>query len=219
MPNEYKVSDTSSMDQVRELLMGAKLKEIESHMQRQEERFLREIADIHDKLKNRVDTLENFMKSENATLVHRLKEEQAERAATLKNEQRELNESIKQGKRETGDALVKLAKDLALKEEALERKITALSGTLDTAERELRQLMLAENARLSDKVEEKYKESLVMLSNTAQQLRDDLVSRSSLSDLFNQMAVSLFGHKVADATGGNAATPQAKKAINKPAES
>ena len=219
--------DTSSMDQVRELLMGAQFKEMEIRVQRQEERFLREITDMRDSLKNRVDSLENFMKSENATIMHRLKEEQTERAAALKNEQRERSESMKQDKRETEEALVKLAKELVLKEETLERKLTALSGMLDTAERELRQLMLAENARLSEKVEEKYKEAITALSNTAQQLRDDLVSRSALSSLFTQVAVTLSGQwsSVSDAREDthdakeDANKPQTQKASNKSAGS
>ncbi|CAK7005038.1 MAG: hypothetical protein DELT_00198 [Desulfovibrio sp.] len=213
MPNQP--SDTSSMDQVRELLMGSQLKEMESRLQRQEENFLREIASMRDTIQGRVDSLENFMKSESASLLHRLQEEKAERANALKTEQKERAEAIKGEQKERSDALkneqkervesvkheqkdreealARFAKDLAAREDALDRRLTALSGTLDTAEQELRQLMLSENARLSQTMEEKYKEALNALSNTSLQIRHDVVSRSAISAMFAEAAMRFSG--------------------------
>lgn len=200
----HSTPDNASMEQVRELLMGTQLKDMENRIQRQEERFMQEIADLRDTVKNRVESLENFMKSEASSLLHRLQEEKTERAAAIKNEQRERAESLKtehkdradamkQDKRERDDAIAQLNKDLAKKEEDFDRKLTALSSTLDTAEQQLRQLLLAESARLSATTEEKYKEALSALARTAAQLRHDLVSRSALSALFTENAVTLAG--------------------------
>lgn len=213
MPNQS--PEASSMDQVRELLMGTQLKDMEARLQRQEETFMREIANLRDSVQNRVESLENFMKSESASLLHRLQEEKAERAAAMKNEQRERSEAIKAEQkeraealkaehkdradafkaelREREDALARLAKELAAKEDALERKITALSTTLDTAEQELRQLMLSENARLSQTVEEKYKEVMNALSSSSLQIRHDVVSRSAISAMFAEAAMRFSG--------------------------
>ncbi|MDR2745750.1 MAG: hypothetical protein LBB66_11260 [Desulfovibrio sp.] len=199
-----KTSEAPSMEQVRELLMGTPLKDMENHIQRQEERFMREIADMRASVKTRLESLENFMKSEMASLLHRLQEEQTERAAAVKNEQkeraeslkteqRERNEAMKKDRAEREQALAQLAKTLSQTEEALERKLAALSGTLDTAEQELRKLMLAESARSSDKLEEKYKDALDTIGNTAAELRQDLVSRSALSALFTATAIKLSG--------------------------
>lgn len=196
--------DVSSMDQVREILMGSQLKDMDNRLQRQEERFTRELADLADSIKNRVESLENFMKSEAVSLLHRVHEEQAERAATIKNEQRERQESLKTEQRERDEALQKdrkdredaiaqLTREFAQKEDALERKLAALSSSVGTAEQELRKLMLAESVRLSDKIEEKYKETLNLLSRINAELRDDLVSRSALSSLFTENAVKLVG--------------------------
>ena len=213
----HNTSDNASMDQVRELLMGTQLKDMENRILRQEERFIQEIADLRDTVKNRVESLENFMKSESTSLFHRLQEEKTERAAAIKNEQRERMENfkaehkdrsdaMKQDKRERDDALAQLVKDMAKKEETFERKLAALSSTLDTAEQELRQLLLAESARLSAGTEEKYKDALAALSRTASQLRNDLVSRSALSALFTENAVKLAGDLSlsgsGDASGG-----------------
>ena len=170
------------MEQVRELLFGAQMKEVNTHFQRQDEQFERKIADVREALKTRLDSLENFMKSEVSSLLHRLKEEQSERDSLLKNEQRERAESLAQ-----------LAKELATAVATFERKLGAAADTLDATERELRQLLMTENSALSNKIEERYQDALSALSSTATQIRDDMVYRSALSDMFTETALKLSG--------------------------
>ncbi|MDR2695132.1 MAG: hypothetical protein LBC79_01965, partial [Deltaproteobacteria bacterium] len=158
---------------------------------RQEERFTREINDARDALKKRLDSLENFMKSENASLLNRIKEEGAERDSEIKNEQRERADALKHEQRERTDAFTQLTKDLASAAESFERKLAKLSGTLDNTERELRQLLITESGSLTDKVEEKYREALDVVAGTAAQIRHDMVYRSSLAGLFHDVAVKL----------------------------
>jgi len=184
-------SEASSMNQVRDILFGAQLKDLETRFQRQEERFTREVNDARDALKKRLDTLENFMKSENASLLNRIREEGAERASEIKNEQRERSDSLKNEQRERADALAQLAKDLATAVEGFERKLGKLSNVLDATERELRQLLITESGSLTDKVEKKYQEALDVIASTASQIRHDMVYRSSLTGLFHDVAVKL----------------------------
>jgi seryl-tRNA synthetase len=189
------------MEQVRELLFGAQLKDVDTRFQRLEERLLREISDVQEALKTRLDSLENFMKSETGSLLHRLQEEQAERESAIRDEQRERSES-----------LAKLAKELAATADAFERRNTKLSGALDATERELRNLLMTESNSLSSKVEERYQDALNVLSNTAAQIRHDMVYRSALSGMFTDLAVKLSGQWTLDmgqiltgesAAGGN----------------
>jgi signal transduction histidine kinase len=170
------------MEQVRELLFGAQLTDMETRAQRQEERFLREIGDVRDSLKSRLDSLENFLKTESGSLLHRLQEEQSEREVAMKAEQRE-----------RADALALLARELASTAEAFERKLAKLSGALDTATHELRGLLMSESGALSSKMEERYQDALQVLSETAVQIRHDMVYRSSLSSMFTEVAVKLSG--------------------------
>ena len=183
--------EASSMDQVRDILFGAQLKDMETRFQRQEERFAREINDARDALKKRLDSLENFMKSENASLLNRIKEEGAERDTEIKSEQRERSEALKNEQRERADAFAQQAKDLASAVESFERKLAKLSGVLDATEQELRQLLITESGSLADKVEEKYREALDVIAGTAAQIRHDMVYRGALSGLFNDAAVKL----------------------------
>ena len=87
-------TEPAPMEQVRELLFGAQLKDMETRFKRQEERFVREVSDAKESLKTRIDSLENFMKSEIVSILARIKEEQNEREETIKAEQRERAEQL-----------------------------------------------------------------------------------------------------------------------------
>ena len=192
--------ESASMEQVRELLFGAQLKDMQTRFQRQEERFQREIADSRNALKTRLDSLENFMKSEIASLLHRFKDEQNERAEIIRAEQRERTETLKTEQRERAEAMTLLSRDLDAANEAFERKLSKLSGTLDNVERELRQLLQAESSALSAKVDEKYQDALNALSRASADIRRDMVYRSSFSTMLTEMAVKLSGQWLLDVT-------------------
>ncbi|MDR1933997.1 MAG: hypothetical protein LBS49_00120 [Candidatus Accumulibacter sp.] len=216
--NDSNGVESASMEQVRELLFGAQLKDMQTRFQRQEERFQREIADSRNTLKTRLDSMENFMKSEIASLLHRLKDEQEERAEIIKAEQRERSESLKAEQRERVEAVALLAKDMAAANEAFERKLAKLSGTLDNTERELRQLMQAESGALSAKVDEKYQDALDTLSKTSSEIRRDMVYRSSFSTMLTEMAVKLSGQWLLDVTPSRVTVENQEAAQDDPSE-
>ena len=223
--NEAGIIDAAPMEQVRDLLFGSQLKEMETRMQRQEELVQREVADAKESLKARIDSLENFMKSEISSLLNRLKEEQNERDSILKSEskerqenikleQRERVESLKSEQRERQESMAQLARDLTALAETTERKITKLSGMLDATERDIKALLLSESGTLSNKIDEKYTDSLNALSKTAAQLRQDMVHRTALAGMFSEVVFKLSGN------GSDLPHAQAKPGTPaKPAES
>ena len=168
------------MNQVRDLLFGTQLKDIETRFQRYEARFQREVKDAKEALKTRIDSLENFMRSETASLVHRINTEAAERDAALNAELRERTE-----------AFTTLAGNITAAEKVFERRIAALSSTLDNAEQEIRKLLQSETNSLNNKIDEKYQSALNVLSETAAQIRHDMAYRSTISNLFTEMAIKL----------------------------
>jgi len=190
------------MEQVRELLFGSQMKEMETRMARQDERFQQEITDVGNTLKQRLDSLENFMKSEVASLLGRLSAEKAERESALKDARREAEEAMKQEQRERQDALAQAARDLASASEAFERKLSGLSKQLDSVERELRELLLTESTSLSAKTEERYQQTLDTIRRTADDIRHDMVHRNALSGLFTETAVKLSGQWTIDVPRG-----------------
>ena len=183
--------ETASMEQVRELLFGAQLKDMEIRFQRQEERFVRDVADAKDALRKRIDSLENFMTSEVNSILARIKEEQKERDQSIKTEQRERAEYIKTEQRERIENVAKLASDLASAVETFERRMEKLANTMDSTERDLRSLMMDESKSLSDKTEAKYQDALAVIAKTAAQIRHDMVYRTSLSSMLTEMVVRL----------------------------
>ena len=183
--------ETASMEQVRELLFGAQLKDMEIRFQRQVERFVRDVADAKDALKKRIDSLENFMTSEVNSILARIKEEQKERDQSIKTEQRERAEYIKTEQRERIENVAKLASDLASAVETFERRMEKLANTMDSTERDLRSLMMDESKSLSDKTEAKYQDALAVIAKTAAQIRHDMVYRTSLSSMLTEMVVRL----------------------------
>ena len=189
MINNKDSNDIVSMNQVRDLLFGTQLKDIEARFQRQETRFQREVNDAKEALKARLDSLENFMRSETASLLHRVNTEATERDAALKAEQRERVEAFNT-----------LAGNITAAEQAFERRITALSNTLDNAEQEIRKLVQTETNNLNNKIDEKYAAALNIISETASQIRHDMVYRSTLSSMLTAMAVKLSNQWSTDMT-------------------
>jgi gas vesicle protein len=198
---------------VRELLFGAQLKDMEMRFRRQEERLLREIGEVKESLRSRLDSLENFMKSEVASLLARLKEERDEREALIKNEQRDRHEEVRleakeraeeaasdrrdfheaMGKeqRERGDAANKLATELAAANESFERRAAKLSQGIDSLEWTLRELIKKESSEINDKIDLKHNEAVNVVDKTSSQIRSDMVYRTAFSTMLTEMVSSL----------------------------
>jgi hypothetical protein len=186
---------------------------METRFRRQEEKLLREIAEVKESLRGRLDSLENFMKSEVSALLNRVREEHEDRERALKNEQsqrqeelaaavrdrnellgqakREFAENQAQEKRDRTEGQAKLNADLASAGENSERRFGKLTNSLDLTERTLRELLMTESSSLSDKIDEKYNEALSVLEKTAAQIRSDMVYRTALSTMFTEVVASL----------------------------
>jgi hypothetical protein len=54
--NSDYAQDAAHMEQVRELLFGTQMKEVNTHFQRQDEQFERKITDVRESLKTRLDS-------------------------------------------------------------------------------------------------------------------------------------------------------------------
>jgi chromosome segregation ATPase len=201
------------MAQVREILFGAQLKDMEMRFRRQEERFIREINEVKESLRSRLDSLENFMKSEVNSIYIRLKEEQDERENSIKKEERERHEEVRaeareresqsdnlkrefsenlaKENRERLDGDMRLNSDLQNTQENFERRASKISQNLETTERSIRELLMKEVGALSDKMDEKYNELVNLIAKTASQIRSDMVYRTALSTMFTDTVANL----------------------------
>ena len=241
--SKEQAATSAPMEQVREILFGAQLKDMEIRFQRQEERFSQEMNDIRDFFKKRLDSLENFMKSEVAGLLERIRREseerdaaqqgerkeraealaseQRERAEALAAEQRERIEALKAEERERQEGAARLSADLAGAVTAFERKLAKLSNTLDAVEREAKSLLMTESGGLNDKIDKKYSDALKALAKTNAQIRSDMVYRAALTGLLAETVGGLskpWNQEALDSASGSEEAPSEKKSAPAPAE-
>ncbi|MCL1916240.1 MAG: hypothetical protein FWG17_06025 [Desulfovibrionaceae bacterium] len=194
--------ENTSMQQVRELLFGSHLKDMEQRFQRQETILAQEINDVREAMNIRMDSLENFLKSEAASLVKRLEEErtewdkmlkieQRERAAALQNEERHRSADFKNERRERDEALAQLNRAITATNDTLEVRIIKVADTLNAVDQELRALMLAESGTLSAKLEGRHQDAMKAVGDINMHMRQNVVYRSSLSSALAELAIKL----------------------------
>lgn len=165
-------SSNAPMEQVREILFGAQIKDMEVRFQRQEERLLREIHDVKDLLKKRLDSLENFMKSEVSALLERVKREQDERETVQRAEQKERTEALAAEQRERIEAAKNEQRDRA---EAIKNEQRERSEALAAEARERQDAVAKLSGELAS-ANENFERRLTKLSATLDATERDLRS-------------------------------------------
>lgn len=93
----------ASLDKVRDILFGVQMRDYDRRFARLEERLVKELGDLKDEVKKRLDALEGFAKGETASLADRLKierEEREESAATGSRKTSQLEEQLSKSQRD-----------------------------------------------------------------------------------------------------------------------
>ncbi|HKP86981.1 MAG TPA: hypothetical protein VJZ26_12840 [Blastocatellia bacterium] len=163
------LSGAGSLDKVRDILFGAQSREYEKRIARLEERIIRESSDLRGEIKMRFDALETYIKGEIETLIDRWKTEQGQRADSDKELSREL-------------------KDLT---GTLEKRAAQLDERVTKTQREMREQILDQSKNLNGEIRQKYEELSAALEREARELRNDKTDRSSLADMFTELAMRL----------------------------
>jgi hypothetical protein len=159
----------ASIDKVRDILFGSQVREFERRFVRLDERVAKEISDLKDDIKSRLDALELYARTEVESLADQIKAEHADRVDSSAGLSRELNETAK----------------------SLERRTLTLDEQLSKGQRELRQQMLDQDQRLSAEIRKRADELLAALAREAQELRSDKADRATLASLLTEMALRL----------------------------
>lgn len=154
--------DANSMDQVRELLFGAQIKEIETHLRSQEDRITGQIEALREEVRASLQKLET-------NISGRLADEARERE--------QVRESC--------------AKSLDKLKEEVESRAASLYAALNKSESALQALITSENARITAAVEERYKFALDSLSENTARIREDMVDKNIMAALLNGLAEQL----------------------------
>jgi chromosome segregation ATPase len=159
----------ASIDKVRDILFGGQMREVDRRFARIEERLTKELADLRDDLRKRLDTLDAHVRRENDALADLLKAERTDRT----------------------DAHGALSSEMKEQGRTHERRASALDDQLTKGHRDLRQQILEQHQQLSDEIRQKAEEILATLGREAQQLRSDKTDRSALAALLTEVAMRL----------------------------
>jgi seryl-tRNA synthetase len=175
-PAEHSGADETTvgaghLEKVRDILFGSQMREVDRRFLRLEERIVKETGDLKEDIKRRLDALEAYTNKEADALAGRIRQEQSERL----------------------DAQALLSRELSATAGAFERRSAALDEQLARAQREIRQMILEQQQRLSDEMRAKVDEVLAALARETHELRNDKTDRTALAALLKEMALRLTG--------------------------
>jgi uncharacterized protein YoxC len=163
------MNEGRNLDKVREILFGNQIRDTERRFTRLEEHLIKELGNMRDETRKRLDALENYIKQEVDSLTQRLKNEQLERDSQLK-------------------SVVEESKSTSI---FLEKKITQFEEQNTNNQRELREQILNQSKNLQDDIQQKSQEILALLEREAQELRRDKTDRSHLAAIFAELAMRI----------------------------
>jgi DNA repair exonuclease SbcCD ATPase subunit len=161
----------ANVDKIRDILFGSNMRDYEKRFARLEERMTKSSDALRDDLKKRFDTLESYVREEVESLGQRLKNEKSERAEALKELVRESRDSSK----------------------ALEKKLSQLEDTLETAQGDLRARILEQSKALANQIQKSKEELEKAMETEVETLRNEKTDRAALADLFTEVALRLKG--------------------------
>lgn len=158
---------TGSVDTIREILFGNKVREQEQRFARLEESFNKELKRLRDEFATRVDSLEQLVKVELERLSYR-----------IQGDRKDLSGGI----REVGEGLKEMARNL-------ETAVTAMSDQYTKENREIRQRLHQQANEILDRLRQEHDAMAATLERVTAQLRDAKLDRDDLSALLAEMAM------------------------------
>ena len=156
-----------SVDKIREIIFGNQMQDYDRRFARMEDGLQKKLTELHETTNKRLDSLETFIKKEVEALSDRIKNEQSMR-----------NTAAKKLSKEFKDATRLISKSV----EQLEEK-----QSKDT--RELRQQLLDAAKDLSSDIIAKQEAASKALKQAFNELNEDKVARTTLSELLMELAV------------------------------
>jgi|RhiMetdeSRZDD1v2_1073273.scaffolds.fasta_scaffold376720_2 DNA anti-recombination protein RmuC len=171
-PTRAQVADASSganLDKVRDILFGGPLRDVERRFTRLEERLAKDTSELRSEMRQRLETLESYVKSEVESLAGAIRAERDGR----------------------GEAVAAVIGELRETGRAFERRAAALDEQMAKGQRELRQQMLDQYHRLSEDTRQKIEDVLATIARESQELRADKTDRRVLAALLTEMAMRL----------------------------
>jgi len=156
----------NNLEQIREILFGGQMREVETRFARLEDRLAKLSYDLRDDLNRSLASLETFVKKEIESLNDRFLAESNER----------------------GGAVKTLSLELKALSDFSWQKLNQLDEQGAKNLRELRLQFLDQSKTLSDEIRHKHQELTTIVEQAVKDLRASQTDRASLAALFNEFA-------------------------------
>ncbi|MBL1352138.1 MAG: hypothetical protein COA61_002195 [Zetaproteobacteria bacterium] len=163
--------DEGNIDQIRDIIFGAQMRDYEKRFIRLEEKMQGESATLRSETSNRLDALELYIKQEVGSLLDQL--------------------SLERGERE--DDTRHLSDELSKKSKEADKKNGQLQQSLNQGKSELRDALLDQSKSLLKEIQSVRDTLNTSLNRSTDELRDDKADRRALADMFNEVAMRLNG--------------------------
>lgn len=167
--NASELPEDGNIDKIRDILFGSQARDFDRRFSRLEERLVKEISEMRDENRKKLDTLEEYIKGEVKSLTDRLVSEQNSRVETV---------SV-------------LSRDLKDLSHNLDKKVMQINEQAAKAESDLRQQMLSQSKSLTDEIQKRHNEAIASLERESSEIREDKADRTAIADIFNEMAMRL----------------------------
>ncbi len=160
---------TGNIDQIRDIIFGAQMRDYDRRFAQLEERLLKDSADLREELRNRLNSLEEFMRRELDSLSERITGEQRNRNSQVQ----ELGGSLEQLGRTT------------------ERRFSDTGEELARSQRDLRGELARHATGFSEELQRRTGELGAALKREADELHARKADRAALGALFADLAQRL----------------------------
>lgn len=158
-----------SLDKVRDILFGSHARSTEQQIARLDKKVSKDVQDVRDEFKKRLDSLEHYVKNELNSINERLKSEQSERLHADK----------------------ELAQTFAAAGKTFEKRLNELDERTSENHRELRKSILDQSKALRDEINQSQRELSALLERSFNDLRQSKTDRFALADLLTDLALRL----------------------------
>ncbi len=158
-----------NLDQVRDILFGAQLKELDKKSVDLETLIKTELQHTQNEFRSRLGILEDFIKSEVVSLTAKIKKEVLERSS----DGERLTDRLDDHKRLS------------------QSRLGELEELLDSTGRETRDMILEQSRNLTDAAEKNYETLKATLAEKANGLHENKTDRAALAQMFSDMAIRL----------------------------
>ncbi|MDQ6990694.1 MAG: hypothetical protein Q9M11_03080 [Mariprofundaceae bacterium] len=169
--NNQESMETGNVDQIRDIIFGAQMRDYEKRFIRLEERLLSESNSLRGETNSRLDTLENYIKQEVSSLSDSI--------------------SVERGERE--DDTRHLSNELNKQSQEQDKKLSQLQQSSTQAQADLRDALLEQSKSLLTEIQNARNTLSASLDKSTEELRDDKADRRALADMFSEFAMRLNG--------------------------